>query len=172
MTFHSTQTPISLQKQRKSSWRPSLRKFAPPLDIRIQPTPYIHNTYTHFSQTSPTSTSNSNSNSNSNNNTTQEISPTPPPVAPYSLKTRHEKSFANQSCCFCEESLEIQLTNERVLALECSHVCHFGCLLLFAEKDPALFDNVNPDAAMPDCLLCNQKLSHLIIQSIKNFADK
>lgn len=82
-------------------------------------------------------------------------SPLPPQVTPYALKTRHDKSFENQNCCFCEESLEIQLTGEKVLALECGHSCHFQCLLQLVDLSLP-FDSVNPDSVMPTCSTCEE----------------
>lgn len=52
----------------------------------------------------------------------------PPPVTPYTLKNRRDKSLENKLWCICEERLEYTFDGERVIVLQCNDVCHVMCL--------------------------------------------
>ncbi|CAN6670683.1 hypothetical protein TRVA0_043S00738 [Trichomonascus vanleenenianus] len=77
----------------------------------------------------------------------------PPAVKPFVLSNnRREKNLRGTNCCFCEEPLEYTLVGEKVIALECSHVCHYECLLQMTDiRAPKEGDT----AGLPMCPTCD-----------------
>lgn len=68
---------------------------------------------------------------------------------------RQEKSLYGINCCFCEESLEYTLANEKVVGLECGHTCHHECLFELIDTSlPLIIENF--DVVMPRCSTCGE----------------
>lgn len=88
-------------------------------------------------------------------------SPSPasaPAVAPFVMTTqltRLQRSLQGVNCCFCEESLEYTLTGEKLVALQCGHICHHECLYELIDTSLPLVDNF--EYVMPACGTCGEK---------------
>lgn len=94
----------------------------------------------------------------------------PPPVTPYTLTNRRDKSLEDKLCCVCEERIEYTFDGERIIVLECSHVCHVACLdafyveTLYMTRDQiealkkALSSNTlqDSDTMVPECPTCGE----------------
>ncbi|SCU87322.1 LAFA_0E06040g1_1 [Lachancea sp. 'fantastica'] len=82
---------------------------------------------------------------------------TPPRVKPFDQPNhaRNKKSYVNEPCCLCQEFISCRAMGEKVIALECGHLTHEGCLMAYFEKasaSPSVMD------MFPVCRECDESV--------------
>ncbi|KAL3234977.1 hypothetical protein RNJ44_02765 [Nakaseomyces bracarensis] len=63
----------------------------------------------------------------------------------YFFNRTEKKSFVSNHCTLCEELIANKSDGEKIIELECSHLCHYECLVIFIES-----------ISLPKCKHCQQ----------------
>lgn len=63
----------------------------------------------------------------------------------YCFIKSEKRSFVTNSCTLCDELIAAKSDNEKIVELECTHLCHYDCLMLFADS-----------TSLPVCTHCHQ----------------
>lgn len=88
----------------------------------------------------------------------------PPSFTPPKYKnhgnSRQTKRLNLMKCCICEETVREKTTEEKILTLECGHICHDTCLLLhmMMEKEKQTTYTKHTDL-FPLCELCDDGIT-------------
>ncbi len=84
-------------------------------------------------------------------------------------KNRLNKSLLDSKCCFCDENLKDTVKfSERIIELQCTHVCHQDCYVEFMDLDQnptseaqtlmqTEGNNYSLDDMLPTCPICESK---------------
>lgn len=70
---------------------------------------------------------------------------------PWSSKSK--RSFVNKSCTLCDELISNKSNGERIIELECQHLCHQECLSV-SLNNVSNSVSTNFHSVFPDCLKC------------------
>lgn len=74
--------------------------------------------------------------------------------------SKNKRSFVNMSCTLCDESISNKSNGERIIELECQHLCHQECLSV-SLNNVSNSVSTNFHSVFPDCNKClvekNQK---------------
>ena len=62
------------------------------------------------------------------------------------------KSWKNEKCCICRDLCSFKGSTERVIILQCNHMCHEDCLMVSLNPVSKTFDLYD---ALPKCQMCS-----------------
>lgn len=88
----------------------------------------------------------------------------PPSFTPPKFKnqgnSRHTKRLNLMKCCICEETVREKTSDEKILTLECGHICHDTCLLLHMIMEREKQTSYTKHAELfPICELCDDGIT-------------
>ncbi|EDO17628.1 hypothetical protein Kpol_1061p54, partial [Vanderwaltozyma polyspora DSM 70294] len=155
-----TQSPASISSQElnyseKTNQVPSITPIITPSSqypTRISSLPRPNSMV--FHQNSRKVSSNSAHSNDSNKSQTKKNVPKQQMPFQYTKLTNlAKKSFLNESCTLCEESISNRTNGERVIQLECGHVTHQECLTIsFGNSNN--YDKTDIYSLFPVCAKC------------------
>lgn len=90
----------------------------------------------------------------------------PPSFTPPKLRqqssSRTTKRFNLMRCCICEETVKEKTSEEKILTLECGHVCHDSCIYLHMLMEKEKNHHLKNEMLFPLCELCNDGITKCI----------